>query len=66
MPQSKVDKDQSNVEESIKNVMVALAKGGRKWTVRPAGEETESWLLRMLGGEVAWIEDSEDTPCPIQ
>jgi Na+-transporting methylmalonyl-CoA/oxaloacetate decarboxylase gamma subunit len=44
--------------------VIAVSKGGLRWSVKPVKSDIESWLVKVIGGEVIWNLQS-DLPCPV-
>ena len=47
------------------NDVIAVSRGGTKWTMKPGDLDLESWLLKLMGGEVRWSVQEEER-CPIR
>lgn len=45
--------------------VVAVSRGGTKWTMKPSSTDLDSWLVKVVGGEVRWHSQDEER-CPIR
>ena len=52
-------------ERMSANGVLAVSRGGTKWAIKPVTVDLESWLLKLVSGEVRWNVQEEER-CPIR